>query len=42
MVFFESPHRTEASLRAMAEVFGADRAAAVCRELTKTYEEILQ
>jgi len=40
MVFFESPHRTEASLRAMAQVFGGDRAAAVCRELTKTYEEV--
>ena len=40
MVFFESPHRTETSLRAMADVFGADRAAAVCRELTKTYEEV--
>ncbi len=40
MVFFESPHRTEATLRAMAEVFGASRQAAVCRELTKTYEEV--
>ena len=40
MVFFEAPHRIEATLRAMAESFGADRAAAVCRELTKTYEEV--
>jgi 16S rRNA (cytidine1402-2'-O)-methyltransferase len=40
MVFFEAPHRIEASLRAMAESFGADRSAAVCRELTKTYEEV--
>ncbi|WP_030452013.1 16S rRNA (cytidine(1402)-2'-O)-methyltransferase [Herbidospora cretacea] len=40
MVFFEAPHRLEAALLAMAEAFGADRAAAVCRELTKTYEEV--
>jgi len=40
MVFFESPHRTSVSLSAMAEAFGADRRAAVCRELTKTYEEV--
>lgn len=40
MVFFESPHRTEATLRSMADVFGASRPAAVCRELTKTYEEV--
>ena len=40
MVFFEAPHRTAETLAAMAEVFGADRSAAVCRELTKTYEEI--
>jgi 16S rRNA (cytidine1402-2'-O)-methyltransferase len=40
MVFFEAPHRIEVSLRAMAEAFGEDRPAAVCRELTKTYEEV--
>ena len=40
MVFFEAPHRIAASLEAMAEVFGADRPAAVCRELTKTWEEV--
>ncbi|WP_231123274.1 16S rRNA (cytidine(1402)-2'-O)-methyltransferase [Nocardioides sambongensis] len=40
VVFFEAPHRTEAALSAMAEAFGADRAAAVCRELTKTHEEV--
>ncbi|HEX6469569.1 MAG TPA: 16S rRNA (cytidine(1402)-2'-O)-methyltransferase [Streptosporangiaceae bacterium] len=40
MVFFEAPHRLAAALTAMAEAFGADRPAAVCRELTKTYEEV--
>ena len=40
MVFFESPHRTGATLVAMAEAFGSDRRGAVCRELTKTYEEV--
>ncbi|MGI5286784.1 16S rRNA (cytidine(1402)-2'-O)-methyltransferase [Nonomuraea polychroma] len=40
MVFFEAPHRLADSLAAMAEAFGADREAAVCRELTKTYEEV--
>ncbi|MDP9864962.1 MULTISPECIES: 16S rRNA (cytidine(1402)-2'-O)-methyltransferase [Streptosporangium] len=40
MVFFEAPHRLAAGLGAMAETFGADRPAAVCRELTKTYEEV--
>lgn len=40
MVFFEAPHRLAASLAAMAGAFGADRQAAVCRELTKTYEEV--
>jgi 16S rRNA (cytidine1402-2'-O)-methyltransferase len=40
MVFFESPHRLADSLADLAGAFGAGRAAAVCRELTKTYEEI--
>ena len=40
LVFFEAPHRLEATLVAMAEAFGRDRRAAVCRELTKTYEEV--
>lgn len=40
MVFFEAPHRTRAALAAMAESFGDGRAAVVCRELTKTHEEV--
>lgn len=40
MVFFEAPHRTRAALEAMRDALGADRAAAVCRELTKTHEEV--
>jgi 16S rRNA (cytidine1402-2'-O)-methyltransferase len=40
MIFFEAPHRLDATLAAMAEAFGPDRPAAVCRELTKTYEEV--
>ena len=40
MVFFEAPHRAEAALWAMAEAWGGDRPAAVCRELTRTHEEI--
>lgn len=42
MVFFEAPHRLEAMLRALRERFGPDRPVAVCRELTKTYEEVLR
>ena len=42
MVFFESPRRTAATLVAMVEAFGADRRAAVARELTKTHEEIVR
>jgi 16S rRNA (cytidine1402-2'-O)-methyltransferase len=40
MVYFEAPHRLAASLAAIADAFGADRRTVVCRELTKTYEEV--
>ena len=42
MVFFEAPHRLEAMLRALRERFGPERRVAVCRELTKTYEEVIR
>ncbi|HUP99736.1 MAG TPA: 16S rRNA (cytidine(1402)-2'-O)-methyltransferase [Aeromicrobium sp.] len=42
MVFFESPRRAAETLQAMAEAFGADRRAALCRELTKTHEEVVR
>ncbi|GIF08777.1 ribosomal RNA small subunit methyltransferase I [Actinoplanes siamensis] len=40
LVFFEAPHRIAGALTDLSATFGADRPAAVCRELTKTYEEI--
>ncbi|MCX6601987.1 MAG: SAM-dependent methyltransferase, partial [Acidobacteria bacterium] len=40
MVFFEAPHRLEVMLQALVDGLGADRQGAVCRELTKTYEEV--
>ena len=40
MVFFEAPHRLAATLEALAAGLGPQRRAAVCRELTKTYEEV--
>ncbi len=40
MVFFEAPHRLAAALGALADGLGGERPAAVCRELTKTYEEV--
>ncbi|QCB94466.1 16S rRNA (cytidine(1402)-2'-O)-methyltransferase [Cellulomonas shaoxiangyii] len=42
LVLFEAPHRVPETLDAMAEAFGADRPGAVCRELTKTYEEVVR
>ncbi|WP_116068364.1 16S rRNA (cytidine(1402)-2'-O)-methyltransferase [Asanoa ferruginea] len=42
LVLFEAPHRLAAMLADLAAAFGADRPAAVCRELTKTYEEVVR
>jgi 16S rRNA (cytidine1402-2'-O)-methyltransferase len=42
MVFFESVHRIQDTLAAMRNAFGADRPAVLCRELTKTYEEVIR
>ena len=41
-VLFEAPHRLGAALADMAEVLGGDRRAVVCRELTKTHEQIVR
>ncbi len=40
LVFFEAPHRLAESMAALTEAFGPQRPAAVCRELSKTYEEV--
>jgi 16S rRNA (cytidine1402-2'-O)-methyltransferase len=42
MVFFEAPHRIADSLKDAASILGTDRRAAVCREMTKTYEETVR
>jgi 16S rRNA (cytidine1402-2'-O)-methyltransferase len=42
LVFFEAPSRLAATLHDMAAGFGADRRAAVCRELTKLHEEVVR
>jgi 16S rRNA (cytidine1402-2'-O)-methyltransferase len=41
-VFFDSPRRLAATLADAVEVLGPDRQAVVCRELTKTYEQVLR
>lgn len=40
LIFFEAPTRTAETLTALAQAFGAERPAAVCRELTKLHEEV--
>lgn len=40
MIFYESPHRVQSSLQALLTVLGPERQAAVCRELTKKFQEV--
>ena len=40
MIFYESPHRTAATLADFVQIFGADRRGTVSRELTKLHEEV--
>jgi 16S rRNA (cytidine1402-2'-O)-methyltransferase len=42
LLFFESPRRLAATLAELATAFGGERRAAVCRELTKTHEEVIR
>ena len=42
MVFFEAPHRLGDSLSDAQSVFGSDRRGAICREMTKRYEETIR
>ena len=42
MIFFEAPHRVSQWLSDAVAEFGDDRAAVICRELTKTHEEVVR
>ena len=42
IIFYESPRRIDACLRDMIDTLGPNRQAAICRELTKRFEEILR
>ena len=42
IVFFEAPHRLIETLEVATHLLGSDRKAALCREMTKTYEETVR
>ena len=42
IIFFEAPHRIVESLTDALTAFGADRIGAVCREMSKQYEEVVR
>ncbi|MDA9472149.1 16S rRNA (cytidine(1402)-2'-O)-methyltransferase [Enterococcus sp. 5H] len=41
-IFYESPHRIATTVKHFSEVFGTERKAVICRELTKLHEEYLR
>jgi 16S rRNA (cytidine1402-2'-O)-methyltransferase len=41
LVFYEAPHRIDKSISSMIDVFGGDRPACIAREMTKTFEQIV-
>ena len=42
MVFYESPHRIQRSLKAIGEHFGSERLVSISREITKKFEETIR
>ena len=42
LVIFEAPHRITETIEALSRAFGSDRQGAICREITKTYEEVVR
>ena len=42
LIFFEAPHRIVESLKDAGDAFGLDRIGAVCREMSKHYEEVVR
>jgi len=42
IIFFEAPHRLQESLSDALAIIGATRRGAICREMTKTYEETIR
>ena len=42
IIFFEAPHRITECLMDAADAFGLDRSGAICREMSKNYEEVVR
>lgn len=42
MIFYEAPHKLQATLADLRDTFGSDRRISLCRELTKLHEEVVR